>query len=423
MLPSDTLLVGVDVHRRRNVVQVMDGCGHILTDRLSLSNNRPGADALANHLARLAQGGNVGSIHVAAEATSNFWLPFFCHLQRAESLSDWPLALYPFNPRVIANFRKSFGDLDKTDLLDAHVIAERLRFGRDLPVPFVMEALYLPLRTLTRYRYHLVRELVRVKGYTLSLVYLKASEYNVSRAQRPFDRVFSATSQAVLREFQSMEDIAAMPFDELVEWLDGKGKRRFADPEENARRLQKVAENSYQLPEEWLETVNTALTLSLRHLNTLEQLLKRLDTAIEEQMEAFPNTLTTIPGIGPVFAAGIIAEVGDLSRFDYDQVKVASFAGLKWKRSQSGDFQAEETPRKRGGNTFLRYYLCEAAQHIRMHDAEYGAFYQRKYDEVPKHKHKRALVLTARKLVRLVVRLLTTNEPYRARRVGSGNST
>lgn len=212
-----------------------------------------------------------------------------------------------------------------------------------------------------------------------------------------------------------------MPFDELVEWLDVKGKRRFADPEDNARRLQQVAENSYQLPEEWLAAVNTALSLSLRHMNTLQQLLKRTDTAIEEQMEQFPNTLTTIPGIGPVCAAGIIAELGDLSRFDYNQAKVASFAGLKWKRSQTGNFEAEETPRKRGGNAFLRYYLCEAAQLVRMRDAEYGAFYQRKYDEVPKHKHKRAIVLTARKLVRLVVRLLTTNEPYRARRVNRDN--
>lgn len=132
-------------------------------------------------------------------------------------------------------------------------------------------------------------------------------------------------------------------------------------------------------------------------------------------MALFPNSLTTIPGIGPVLAAGIIAEIGDLSRFDYNHARVASFAGLKWSRHQSGDFEAEETRRKRTGNPFLRYYFCEAAQSVRMREAEYGAYYQRKHDEVPKHKHKRALVLTARKLVRLVVRLLTTNEPYRAR--------
>ena len=54
-----------------------------------------------------------------------------------------------------------------------------------------------------------------------------------------------------------------------------------------------------------------------------------------------------------------------------------------------------------------------------MHDAEYGAYYQRKVSEVRQHQHKRAIVLTARKLVWLVVRLLTTNQPYQVRRPAS----
>lgn len=41
MIASDTLLVGVDIHRRRNVVQVMDGHGNILAAHLHLANNRP----------------------------------------------------------------------------------------------------------------------------------------------------------------------------------------------------------------------------------------------------------------------------------------------------------------------------------------------------------------------------------------------
>jgi len=37
---------------------------------------------------------------------------------------------------------------------------------------------------------------------------------------------------------------------------------------------------------------------------------------------------------------------------------------------------------------------------------EYAAYYQRKYEETAKHKHKRALILTARKAVRLIFALL-----------------
>ncbi|PEG70303.1 IS110 family transposase, partial [Ligilactobacillus aviarius] len=43
---------------------------------------------------------------------------------------------------------------------------------------------------------------------------------------------------------------------------------------------------------------------------------------------------------------------------------------------------------------------------------EYKTFYQRKYAETPKHKHKRALVLTARKFVRLVDTLLRNHQLY-----------
>jgi len=414
MFSTTDLLVGVDIHRHTNVVQVMDGTGQVLSPQLRVANNRSGTAVLVNQLAQMAMEGGFDHIHLAAEATGNYWLPFFCELEQSSDLADWSLSLYPFNPKVIHNFRKSLGDWNKTDELDTAVITERLRFGRELPYPFHMEDRYLPLRTLTRYRYHLVGELVRVKSHALSLVYLQASEYT---AQPAFSNIFGKTSQAVLKEFPSLEAVAAMPFDELVEWLDTKGKRRFPKPEDNARRLQQIAKDSYQLPDEWLDSVNTALSLSLRHITVLQQLLARVDTAIADQMVYYPNSLTTIPGIGSVFAAGIIAEIGDLSRFEYNQAKVASFAGLKWSKHQSADFTADETRLKRTGSRFLRYYFCEAAQLVRLHDTEYAAFYQKKYDEVRLHRHKRAITLTARKLVRLVVRLLTTNEPFRARQV------
>ena len=42
----------------------------------------------------------------------------------------------------------------------------------------------------------------------------------------------------------------------------------------------------------------------------------------------------------------------------------------------------------------------------------YRKYYLKKYNEVPKHHHKRALVLTARKLVRMVDVLLSSHQLY-----------
>src|SRR3712207_8409507 len=56
--------------------------------------------------------------------------------------------------------------------------------------------------------------------------------------------------------------------------------------------------------------------------------------------------------------------------FRSDEAKVAKFAGFTWRKHQSGQFVAEETPLTRRGNAYLRYYLVEAANAVRMHTAE-----------------------------------------------------
>ena len=81
-------------------------------------------------------------------------------------------------------------------------------------------------------------------------------------------------------------------------------------------------------------------------------------------------------------------------------------------RYQSRSFQAEEHSMTKTGNKYLRYYLVEAASSFRVHNEEYKRFYQRKYNEVPKHQHKRALVLTAPKFVRLVHSMLRSSQSF-----------
>ncbi len=407
------LVVGVDPHRATNTAAFMDAQGHDLAPRCTFPNNRPGAEAFVQQVVHLAQAGAYDTIQIATEATGWYWWHFFQTLDQHPRLQDWSVALYAFNPRLTTTFSRTYGDHDHTDRTDAGVIADRLRWGRNLPAPFQLDERYLPLRLLTRYRCHLMHQLVREKAYCLAILYLKASEYT---HLKPFADVFGAASRAVLHEFSSLEEIAALPFDDLVEWLDVQGKRRFADPAVNARTLLRVAHDSYRLPPALQAPVNLILQLSLQQISSLERQIQRLEAAIRTALAELPNTLETIPGIGPIFAAGIISEIGGVERFAHAEQKVAKFAGFKWHQHQSATFVAEETPLTKRGNAYLRYYLCEAANAVRMHAPEYAAYYDRKYHEVRQHQHKRAVVLTARKLVRLVVRLLTTNEPYRAGR-------
>lgn len=411
---SKPLLIGVDPHRKKNVVQMMADDGRELGRAFAVDNNRPGTLSLIERIVEQVERGGHDQIKLITEATGWYWFHLFQTLSQDACLNRWPVALYPINPRLTARFKGTYSDLDKDDATDAYVLADRLRFGRDLPAPFRPDDIYGPLRLLTRYRYHVVHNLAREKAYCLAILYLKASEYT---RLEPFSHVFGAASRAVIEGFPSIQAVADIPLTDLIEFIDVKGKRRFPDPTENARRLRQVAQDSYQLPDAWLQPVNTILHLSFQHIAMLEAQQDRLDTAIAQHMVAIPQTLDTIPGFGPVLSAGIIAEIAGVERFNGDDAKVANYAGLRWRHSASADFQAEHTPLTRTGNAYLRYYLCEAANIVRMHDAEYKAFYQGKYHEVPKHRHKRAIVLTARKLVRLVVRLLTTNQPYQPRRL------
>ncbi|WLV84717.1 transposase [Lacticaseibacillus zeae subsp. silagei] len=87
--------------------------------------------------------------------------------------------------------------------------------------------------------------------------------------------------------------------------------------------------------------------------------------------------------------------------------------GLVWRRSQSGNGERQLTPRTHNGDQYLRYYLIEAANSVRAHDPTFARFYDKKYREVPKYQHRRACVMTARKLVRVIYALLKNHELYK----------
>jgi transposase len=419
MRMSNSLIVGIDVHSQTNTICLLDHDGEPWGPRFCTPNNRPGTQALASRIAQALHAGQFDSLCIAVEATNWFWFPLLQALRQDPVLAPWEQTQYTLNPRVTARYKDAFSDKDKTDKIDAHVIADRLRtYSRqDLPAAFEPDLAYLGLRFLTRYRYHLVKDLVREKNYCMAILYLKANEY---RQEHPFSDVFGATSQTLIEEFAALEEVAAMPMAQLVTWLDTQGKGRFPDPAKVARELQQVARDSYPLEPQLLQPINYVLTRCFDTVDFFERQLKRINTAIAEAMQAFPHTLDTIPGFGPVFSAGIIAEIGDLARFEYNEAKVAQYAGLRWRKTESANFKAEDTRLTKRGDAYLRYYFCEAANAVRLRDAEYAAYYQRKHDEVRTHQHKRAIALTARKLVRLVVRLLTTNQPYQPRRMPDG---
>jgi len=120
------------------------------------------------------------------------------------------------------------------------------------------------------------------------------------------------------------------------------------------------------------------------------------------------QTLTTIPGIGPVLAATILAEIGEVSRFPSADHLVA-FCGLALSESQSGQAPAHR-PLSRRGSTRLRAAFYQAAFVATEYDPHLGAYYQRRVRQGLTKR--RALLSVARKLVRISYALLKSGQPY-----------
>lgn len=401
------MLIGIDVSLRSHHVQLMDGAGRSLGS-FAVTNDQTGADTLIQRMLDTATKEQLQHLRIGMEATSNLgW--HLAHYLKNELQSYEPTIqsqVYVLNARKVARFKKGYDTLPKNDRINAWVIADHLRFGR---LPHEMKDIiqFEALQRLTRTRFHLMKNIKRDKTYFLNQVFLK---FSGMRQDNPFSNTFGSTSLAVIQELEP-EQIMAMSMEELIEFLRDKGKNRFDNPEEITAYLKKIARSSYRLDKAMADPVNISLATTLSVIQHMESEVKKLDKEIARIMKGMTETLTSVKGIGPVFAAGILAEIGGIDRFR-DHNDLAKYAGLVWNQTQSGEFEAEETSRMRTGNKYLRYYLVQAADSVRKHDSEYRAFYQKKYDEVPKHKHKRALVLSARKLVRLVFMLLKTNKVY-----------
>ena len=92
--------------------------------------------------------------------------------------------------------------------------------------------------------------------------------------------------------------------------------RNFADPAAKARAIQAAVRNSFRLPVTLNNSINQVMAVSIASMRALDKQIKTLDKAIEQQFQIIPNTLTSVLGIGKVYFVGIIAEIGDINRFE-----------------------------------------------------------------------------------------------------------
>jgi len=404
----DKLFVGIDVGSRNNAAYIMmpDGSKH---SSFPVQNNLGGAQTISKRVVSALQEKGISSVVIGIEATSVYGENLIYFLREDGALARFDRKFHVLNPKQVKKFKDALEELPKNDPVDAFVIADNLRFGRIANPVWMGDYRYNSLQKLTRARYYAVQNLAREKQRFMNHLFTKCSGL---AQDNPFSDNFGATALALYEEFETPDDIVSMDLEELAAFIAEKGKNHFQNPDDVAKAVQAAAKASYRLPKTVNDSINQVLAISISSIHAMQAQIKALDKAIKAQIDNIPNTLISVKGLGPVFTAGIIAEIGDINRFVKGQSSLAKYAGLMWKENKSGMFNSQNTRLIKSGNRFLKYYLCEATMSLVRCDTEYRRFYDLKYKEVNKYQHKRALALTARKLVRLVFRLLKDNRLY-----------
>ena len=151
------------------------------------------------------------------------------------------------------------------------------------------------------------------------------------------------------------------------------------------------------------------------HLKELTSRMKALQKAIFEVIASNPELkersalLETIPGIGKLTAARLLAELGDISCFE-DAPQLAAYAGLNPKGFRSGSSVHKKTRLSKEGRALLRHILYMPAIVAWKHNPIIRAFCDRLTQRgLPKM----AIVAAAmRKLLHLVFGVLKNRQPF-----------
>ena len=309
-----TLFVGIDISSRENVVAVMDFESTKPIASFAVPNNEPGAEEMAKKISTfITPESGLKKLVIGLESTSFYGVHIANYLSTCRELMPFHTEVYCLNPKSIANYKKSYIGLSKNDYIDAFVIADFARVGRITTKPW-RGCQYLALQRLTRHRLHLVKALTREKTYMLSNIFLKFSEFTMlDTEEQPFSNEFGATASAVLTEFLSTEEIVDMSMEKLVEFICEKGRNRFPDPQKTAKLLQVAARNSYRLDKCLYEPLTVAIASSFTMISTYNAEIKKVNQAIEKTIKGLNRnaflSLQSIPGIDPVIATGIMAEI------------------------------------------------------------------------------------------------------------------
>lgn len=385
--------IGIDISKNKHEVSIIDASGKLLSESISFSNTIQGFEKLIKYLSSY----NVYSDNciVGMEATGHYWLSIYSYLVECK------FNTFVINPIQSEAFRKMYIRKTKTDSKDSFVIAQVMRFGEFSSSPLSDERLF-ELKNLTRYRFSLVDESSDWKRKLIALLDQVFPEYN-----KLFSDIFGVTSKNLLSKYPLPEDMLSISTETLAELLSkcSNGRFGFAKAEE----IQNSALNTFGVKFA-KRSFSFQIKQIIDQISFLEEQLKFLEKEIEYLLNDINPIITTITGIGSVLGASIIAEIGDISRFEKASQLVA-YAGLDVSVKQSGEFNAINSAKlSKRGSPYLRRAIWLASTVAAFKDPALSVYYTNLRNRGKAHGT--AMGAVARKLTNIIFAVLRDNKPY-----------
>ena len=259
----------------------------------------------------------------------------------------------------------------------------------------------LAMRQLCRYRDSVISSRTEIKLRIGTIMEQIFPEY-----EKQFSSLWVSTSMGILEKYLTPENIENAPIDELFEIIKDKSHNRLTRAK--AISIKEAAADTFGI-----KIAQDAFSFQLKQLidrmNFLDKQIEALDCQILEYYEKFDCYLHTIPGIGIIGAATILAEIGDISRFKNSSSLIA-FAGIDPTVRQSGEFNSTHNHMSKRGSPYLRHAIFLAATTCSFHNSPLNAYYKKKRDQ-GKH-HLTATGAVARKLTTVIYAVLRDSKPY-----------
>ena len=384
-------IVGIDIGKNHHEASIVSPEGKQIGRSLRFATTHKGADSLMSFIFK-----NIGNSPCVfgMEATGHYWYPIYSFL-KAKGYT-----IYVINPIQSDSLRKMYIRQTKNDSIDSFLIAEVIRFGQFGTTSMADENI-LAMRQLCSYRDSVISSRTEIKLRIGTIMEQIFPEY-----EKQFSSLWVSTSMGILEKYLTPENIENAPIDELFEIIKDKSHNRLTRAK--AISIKEAAADTFGI-----KIAQDAFSFQLKQLidrmNFLDKQIEALDIEIMKYYEQFDCYLHTIPGIGIIGAATILAEIGDISRFKNSSALVA-FAGIDPTVRQSGEFNSTHNHMSKRGSPYLRHAIFLAATTCSFHNSPLNAYYKKKRDQ-GKH-HLTATGAVARKLTTIIYAVLRDSKPY-----------